>query len=242
MRRRAAILVGVALTGAVLAVTNLTTRAWGQRCPTESKFYGKTLTEWMQLYETWYIGGATGPDHVGPVKFLPLPNGDTVSGNFTYDDPGIVVGQIDVTLKPGTPFVLPVITWYGEAYEPALGYPNDPALPEDLFTDPHKSLIKVYIDGKRVMDSTVARVNPFYYGPAPINVVYPEPTSYGSIAAIFVQGIGFVHTPLSEGTHTISLVSGLQIPPDPANLNLNVNPEGVGVVYLNTWTIHVSHH
>src|SRR5262249_43628699 len=97
-----------------------------------------------------------------------------------------------------------------------------------------------YIDGKAVMDSTLASVSPFYIGPAPISVTYPQPTSYGSIGAIFVQGVGFVHHPLSVGTHTIELVSELQIPPDPSILNLNVDPDGVGVIYHNTWTITVS--
>jgi hypothetical protein len=136
--------------------------------------------------------------------------------------------------------VLPVTIWYGETYEPALGYPVDPALPADLFTDPAKNVIPVCIDGNPVMDSTLASVSPFYIGPAPIDVVYPQPTSYGSIAAIFVQGIGFVNTPLSVGIHTIQLLSGLRVPPDPSILNLSIYPEGAGVVYMNSRTITVA--
>jgi hypothetical protein len=239
MRRIATFSAGLALAVALFAVSSTRLNAGGKAAPPQSCAFGKTLTEWMQLYETWFIGG--GEDHVGPVKFLPLPNGTAVGGSFTYADPGTLVGHLDVSLKPGTPFVLPVTVWYGERYLPQLGYPDDPALPKDLFTDPDKNLIKVYIDGKPVMDSTRHSVNPFYFGPAPIDVVYPAPSSYGSIAAIFVQGIGFVHTPLSVGTHEIELVSGLSIPIDPTILNLNVYPDGVGVVYKNTWTITVSH-
>jgi hypothetical protein len=240
MKHFAMIVTCVMLTAAVLIVPRVAPEALGA-CPPNSKAFGKTLTEWMQLYETWLISG-TGDDHVGHVKFLPLPAGEYAGGSFTYADPGILVGHLDVTLGPGTPFVLPVTIWYGETYEPELGYPDDPPLPAELFTDPAQNLITVYIDGKPVMDSTIASVSPFYFGPAPISVIYPAPTSYGSIAAIFVQGIGFVNEPLSVGTHTIELVSGLRVPIDPTILNLNIYPEGVGVVYMNTWTITVSPH
>src|SRR5262249_61483645 len=99
---------------------------------------------------------------------------------------------------------------------------------------------KVYIDGQAVMDSTKASVRPFYWGPVPLDVVYVEPSSYGSIATIFAQGIGFVHPPLSVGTHSIYLEAELRVPPDAAFLNLILNPNGVGVHFFNTWTITVS--
>jgi hypothetical protein len=239
MRQNVSTLRGLALAIAVFG-TSLTPveTVRGDSAPQSSAF-GKTLTEWMQSYWKWGLGGG-GDDHVGRVQFLHLPNGEYAGGSFTYADPGILVGHLDVSLKPGTPFVLPVTIWYGETYRPDLGYPDDPALPADLFTDPTKNLIKVYIDGKAVMDSTLASVSPFYFGPAPTDVVYPQPSSYGSIAAIFVQGVGFVQPPLSVGTHKIELVSGLRVPPDPTILNLNIYPEGSGVRYMNTWTITVA--
>jgi hypothetical protein len=239
MKHIATFVVCLALMATALVVTRVAPEVRAA-VPPQSKAYGKTLTEWMQLFETWFIGGAVGEDHVGHVKFLPLPPGDYAGGSFTYADPGILVGHLDVSLRPGTPFVLPVTVWYGESYEPVLGYPDDPALPADLFTDPAKNQISVYVDGNRVMDSTIASVSPFYFGPAPISVIYSQPSSYGSVAAIFVQGIGFVNEPLSVGTHTIQLLSGLRVPIDPAILNLSVYPEGSGVVYMNTWTITVS--
>jgi hypothetical protein len=240
MRRVAAIITGLALAVAMLAAPRMTTEARGQASPPQSKAFGKTLTEWMQLYWTWFYGG--GEDHVGNVKFLPLPDhfGDPVGGSFTYADPGTLVGHVDVTLKPGTPFVLPVLFGTGETFEPALGYPDDLALPAEVFTDP-SNLITVYIDGKPVMDSTRASVSPFYYGPAPISVTYPEPTPYGAIGAILVQGIGFVHPPLSVGTHTIELVSGARASADLLKLYTPIiQPEGFGVVLMYSWTITVS--
>jgi len=240
MRRNAAIITGSALVVAVLLAPRTTPEVRGQGPSPQSTAFGKTLTEWMQLHETWVLGGGVGEDHVGRVKFFPLPNGVYAGGSFTYADPGILVGHLNVTLKPGTPFVMPVTGWYGETYLPALGYPDDPVLPAELFTDPGKNLIKVYIDGKPLMDSTRASVSPFYFGPAPISVIYPGPTSYGSIAPIYVQWIGFAHPPLSVGTHTMELESELRVPPDPTILNLHVQPEGVGVRYVNSWTITVS--
>lgn len=221
MRRIAAMSTGLALAFAMMVTPRMMTEAHGQgrREPggppggtLQSKAYGKTLTEWMQRYWTWSLGGG-GEDHDGNVTFLPLPNGDLIDGSITYNDPALLVGHLDISLKPGTPFVLPVIVWYGETYDPALHFPNDPVLPASLFTDPSKATTKVYIDGRPVMDSTIASVSPYYYGPAPISVTYAEPTSYGSIGAVYVQGVGFVQEPLSVGPHTIALTSEVEIPP-----------------------------
>ena len=43
-------------------------------------------------------------------------------------------------------------------------------------------------------------------------VVYPAPSSYGSIAALSFQGVGIVARPLSEGVHVIHLYEPLIIP------------------------------
>jgi hypothetical protein len=210
----------------------------------------------MQLYWTSALRG--GADHVGLVKLLPLPEGVSSGGSFTPNDPLVLVGHRDVSLRPGTPFVLPVAVWVGERYHPDDGVPDDPELPDYLFTDPPiRNLIIVYIDGKPVMDSTVASLSPFYFGPAPLplpedescqpppsssscGLIYQPARDTGPIAALFVQGIGLVHPPLSVGTHTIELVSELRIPPDPTFLNLSVYPNGVGLRFENTWTITVS--
>jgi hypothetical protein len=66
------------------------------------------------------------------------------------------------------------------------------------------------------------------------------PTSYHSIEAVYAQGVGFVHPPLSVGVHTIALESELRVPPSPLFFNLNVYPDGFGVHFFNTWTITVT--
>ena len=237
MRRLITITTAIALAMTLLATGAATVQAGSKASPPQSSAFGKTLPEWMQLYIGWLLGGGVG--HVGQVQFLPLPSGELQGGSGTYADPATLVGHLDVTLRAGSPFVLSVIGWFGETYLPETGYPDDPPLPADIFTN-RDVITKVYIDGKPVMDSTLASVSPFYYGPVPLDVVYPAPTSYGSIGAIFTQGIGFVHPPLSVGRHTIELESELLIPPDPDFLNLAVYPDGVGVRFINTWTITVA--
>src|SRR5215472_9172847 len=196
----------------LLVALGTTVDAGPKASPPQSAAFGKRLPEWMQLYITWLLAG--GSDHVGPVTFLAIPSGNVIEGTGTFDDPATVQGHLDVRQAPGTPFVLAVVGWFGETYLPSLGYPDDPPLPAEFFTDPSKATIKVYVDGTRVMDSTIASVSPFYYGPVDLDVTYPAPTSYGSTGAIFTQGIGFVHPPLSVGTHTIQLDAGLRVPLD----------------------------
>ena len=55
-------------------------------------------------------------------------------------------------------------------------------------------------------------------------ILYDAPTDYGSIGAIWVKGIGFLHAPLPAGEHVLHLVE--------------YNDE-IGVGYDNTWTITV---
>jgi len=194
--------------------------------PKQSKAFGKSLTEWMKLYWTWAITGE-GDDHVGHVQFLPIPQGEVVEGSGTLDDPLILRGELDVTFKPGTAFALPVIVWVGETYDPDLDIPDDPYLDSSIFTDAN---VLVTIDGKRVIDSSVDDLRDFLYGPADFDppLFYGEPSSYGSIGAIFAQGIGFVHQPLSKGTHTLRLAAELRIP-----------QYDIHVIFVNEWTITV---
>ncbi len=190
--------------------------------PAQSHAFGKSLTEWMTLYWQWSIGG--GPDHVGHVSFLPQPApGAPVSGDFSFDDPGVFVGELEVRLRPGTAFVLPVSAWVGESYLPELGFSDDSPLDPSVFT-----IAEVMLDGKSLIDSS--NLGDYNYGPAYFDppIAYEDPTGYGANAAIFVQGVGFVHGPLSKGTHTLTLVSAIQIP-----------EYDLGVMFMNTWTIVV---
>jgi hypothetical protein len=95
--------------------------------------------------------------------------------------------------------------------------------------------ITLSIDGKVVINNDNKAE---FYVPAtyfPEMVEYPTPSSYGSIGALFYQGVGFVSQPLSVGTHVVHLLEPLIIP-------AGAYPplaDGIGLIYDNTWVIKV---
>ena len=147
--------------------------------PPQSNAFGKSLSEWFALYWDWVLWSQVGvekPDQVGQVKFLPIPVGESNGGAGSVEDPLILVGHLDVTLKPGTAFVLPVACWAGWTYEPESGIPDDLPLVESAFYG------TVLVDGRPITSGYVA---PVYYDPS-ISLpseYYPRsrrPTSKGS--------------------------------------------------------------
>jgi hypothetical protein len=203
--------------------------------PPNSKAFGHSLTEWTTLYFERAFTGST-DDTVKRVKLLPIPAGEWQGdGSFTSSDPSTLVGAADVSLKPGTPFVLPVTVWYGESYN--TGQKDDAELDSSFFTGSH---VLVRMDGTAIIDSAVDNLADWYFGPAYFDppIVYDHPTSYGSISANFVQGLSFVHRPLSRGDHVLTLESELiAFVPDYYAPGVNLD---IGVKFHNTWTIHVT--
>jgi hypothetical protein len=129
--------------------------------------------------------------------------------------------------------VLPQFAWTRERYDPALGIPDDPAIPDDVLlagVSPNMTL-----DGCTLVSD--ANERRFYVPPTPIDppIVYPEPTSYGSIAIIGFQGCGIVGHPLPPGDHVIHLYEPYIIRDVPGVASF-------GIIYDNTWNIHVSAH
>ena len=172
--------------------------------PPNSKAYGQSLTDWTTLYfERAFTGGANTAKRV---RLLPIPPGEWAGdGSFTSTDPSTFVNA-DVTLKPGTPFVLPVAIWYGESYN--TGQQPDAPLPESVFTNSHTL---VSVDGKSIIDSNVDDLSRWYIGPSYFDppIVYAEANPVtGAISADFVQGLSLVHSPLSRGTHAAFGVGG----------------------------------
>lgn len=198
--------------------------------PPVSHAYGKTLPEWLDIYWRWSLGTAQDPAQstVGHVQLMPQPAEELVSGSGTPEDPAVLVGELAITLRPGTPFVLPLVGIVGERYA---GYP---AVPDDdpaLFTDLLEGIsVNLTIDGRTIISDANQAA---FYLPAtfldPI-VIYPEPTSYGSVAAIWFQGIFIVSPPLSVGVHVIHLDA------------TNIVPGVFGLVYDNTWIVTVTPH
>src|SRR5262249_30870520 len=119
--------------------------------PLGSDAYGKTYPEWLGIYFRWSFGTVQDPTQssVGHVQLMPQPPEEYVSGSGTPEDPAVFAGQLAITLRPGTPFVLPLAGLYGERYA---GYPavpdDDPALVADLLDT---LSAKLTIDGKTLI-------------------------------------------------------------------------------------------
>lgn len=203
--------------------------------PPNSNTHGKTLTEWLYTYWEWnYSGADLSKSVIDGVQMMPLPAGEYISGAGTWDDPALYKGKLEITLPPGTPFVLPEFAWTVERYEGYPAVPDDHAIPDNLLLE-GVSPLTLTIDGKTVMsDSNKAE---FYVPVTPFDpiVVYPTPSSYGSVAAVSFQGCGLVSPPLSVGKHTIHLYEVFSVPPFAEWPGF----PGFGVIYDNTWVITV---
>jgi hypothetical protein len=202
--------------------------------PPNSHAFGKTLTEWLGIYWRWtYTGADMAQSVVDGVQLMPVPNGTETGGSYTPEDPAVLVGQLEITLPPGTPFVLPEYAWIRERYEGWPLVPDDPLMPEDVgLAIGHPCLT---IDGRMII--TDANKAAFYVPTTPFDpiIVYPTPSSYHSVAAVSFQGVGFVSPPLPPGRHVIHLYEPLIIPAG-AYAGL---PDGVGIIYDNTWIVTV---
>jgi hypothetical protein len=203
--------------------------------PPNANAFGNTLAEWLSTYWRWYYSGADlASSKVGQVQLMPLPVGEQTGGDWTPTNPAVLVGQLEITLPPGTPFVLPVFAWVGERYE---GYP---AVPDDPPMDNAVALSSVHpvltIDGRTVLSD--ANKAAFYIPPTAFDpiVAYSTPTDYGAVGAAFFQGVGIVSPPLPVGRHVIHLDEPLIIPPG-AYSGL---PDGIGLIYHNTWIVTVT--
>jgi hypothetical protein len=202
--------------------------------PPNSKAFGRSLTAWMTAYFEQAFGRPT--DTGKHVSLLPLPVGVWQGdGSFTSQDPSTFVGSLDVSLKPGTPFVLPIAAWFGESYNN--GLPDDAPLSSSVFTGSH---VLVKMDGSALVNSQADNLARWYFGPTYFDppITYDQPTDYGSIAANFIQGLGLRVQPQSRGTHLLTLESEvIASVPNYYGPGLDLD---VGVKYQNSWTIHVT--
>jgi hypothetical protein len=205
--------------------------------PPHSEAYGKTLSEWLGIYWRWIFSGANpDEDTVGRVQLMPIPAGELVSGTGTPADPAYLRGQLEITLPPGTPFVLPAFAWIGERYDGYPAEPDDIPVADDVLLSSVQP--NMTINGLPVL--TDANEEAHYVSTTPFDpiVVYPAPSSYGSVAALFYQSCGIVARPLPPGKHVIHLyepyiIAAGAYPP---------LPDGFGVIYDNTWIVTVSPH
>jgi hypothetical protein len=181
-----------------------------------------TLGDLMVQYWPWYTGARV-PGQVKNIVFIPLPAGEP-----SEEDPTLSVGELDVTLRGGQSFTLPVFLYIGESYaEKSVPADNPADVPAGVFTDAE---VFVTLDGKPLIDSDNDDLSDFFfdtrYFPRPIR--YATPTEYApdvhAVASIWLQGLGLVHGPIAKGRHT---------------LDLFVHSDILGIGYHNTWHITV---
>jgi hypothetical protein len=163
--------------------------------PAQSNAGGRSLGDWLELYWTWFYGGeAAQPGRVKNTVFLPLPAGEPSDA-----DPSVSEGEIDVTLRPGERFVLPLFAFVGERYLEDLDDDDPDDLPAGAVSD---ARVLLTLDGKTLIDSEVDDMSELFietrYLPAP--VVYEEPHEYDTnvhaVSALWFQGFGIVQPPL----------------------------------------------
>jgi hypothetical protein len=194
--------------------------------PPRSHAFGKTLAKWQQLYWTWALGGNQA-GQVGHVLFLPMPQGELRGGTGAPDDPFFFVGELDITLQPGTAFVTPVLVFIGESY--VENVPDDTPLPEEIFTNAE---VLVTLDGRPLINSSAEDISPYYFDAVFFDepLFYDEPQPRGdppgtinAQAALWVQGLGFAYPPLKVGQHTLTMFGDNRF----------------GFSFFNTWRITV---
>lgn len=196
----------------------------------DSMAHGRSLAGWLR---EWFRADLdTGAEGDGSVLFMPIPDfAPTGEGDFTPDSPGVLAGTADVTIAPGTSFVLPLQIWLGESTDPSGECDpafDDPSLPDDLFgTDDINAVVT--LDGVPILEDNQA----FYVPRTDLGCLTNGYPRDGFTAAVFIQGIGFLANPLPKGEHILTL-DGDFIVRDEA---LGVGT--FGVTFNNTWNITV---
>jgi hypothetical protein len=183
------------------------------------------LGDAMAKYWRWYYGGG-GPQEIGHLFLVPMPSeGDwTSEGNvLTFQ------GSKSFDVRAGRTLVLPLTFFLGESYID--GTYDDP---ENFPIDYKASTLLLTVDGRVIADSSRTKLDCVYvdltYFTPPI--VYPEPSIYGSNAAIWMMGLGILLPPMSPGDHIIEMqvVSDLTQAPG----------YGFFLGYYNTWYVTVA--
>jgi len=221
----------VTFMGLVIAVTMLASTgpavAGSPKGACQSGGVNTAVLEKAQLqYWQWFFG--VGSQEAVPLFFVPLPSGDPIS-----DDPLVFQGATSFAVRAGRTLVLPMIGVYGESY-------TDPSVPDDNPDDYVgvgkidflASSLLLKVDGRVIADSTRTKLDCVSFGPVyfPEPIVYAEPTSYGSDAALWVAGLGILLPPMSPGEHVIET----QVVA-PSNGIFGVSGYG----YYNTWYVTV---
>lgn len=173
--------------------------------PGHSKAFGKTLGEWMVLYQTWALGGDQ-EDHEKDMVFLPnVATTPAEDGYWEYDsdrEVWVYYAETSTTLDVGEKFATPLWGYYGEAFEDdSEDDPDD----EGVLAVLNSALMEVWLDDELIISSEDEDFADHWYGPEYFDdpIVYEETAYNGAVSAIWIIGYGFVHPPLSKGDHTL---------------------------------------
>ena len=185
---------GVCVAAAVFVTlgTTLSATAGNAPQPGNCNAHGSSLATWEELYWRWYYGGVTIPTDA---------NGNAIVDSVVLMAQPAAAGDgtpasVDVTLKTGQSFVLPLWVLLGTSYDN--GTPPDPFEPVSIFQTLE---ITFTIDGETVVDSSNAMDYYSQFSFAP-----PVPLSFSPINGIvWFEGVGIVHHPLTPGKHTFKL-------------------------------------
>jgi hypothetical protein len=210
--------------GAMLAVTALPAFAGSPKGACHAGgVNARVLGDTQRQYFEWYLG-ASDAQEVGRLFFVALP-----AGNPVGEDPVIWTGEEQFSVSVGRTLVLPMSTWIGESYSPDLNIPDDDVnFPEKAWFTGSDVLLTV--DGRAIVDSSRSKLDCVYFDAVWFTdaIVYSQPSDYGSVAGLWVKGLGILLPPLPTGKHSIRLQ--VVMPP----------LEGVGHVgYDNQWRVTV---
>ena len=190
---------------------------------------GQSMVEWAAQYWSWQVLGQPAAQQFGHVLF-PVGPACSVTGSGTLADPLVLTLCAEFTIKAGTAFADPNLTWLSEVYEDGS---TDP-VPSEQWWSTYAILTEpVVLDGKTVVTQTdIGKYFVSYTYDPP--VMYPQPTSYGSIGAHAIAGWMMFVQPMAVGVHHLTAAAGILAP-----ANNGFLPFEIGQIIRVDWTINV---
>jgi hypothetical protein len=229
MRQNATLACAVTLLSVSLKCSTQAGVGGSKIAPANADPQGHSMAAWAEQYWSWQVLGQPAAQQFGHVLF-PVGPACSISGSGTLADPLIISLCAEFTIKAGTAFADPGLTQISELYADGS---TDP-LPTEQWWSTYAILTEpVVLDGKTVVtENNIANyyVNYIYNPP----VMYPQPTSYGSIGIHGLVGWMMFVEPLSVGVHHLSAAAGVFAPADNGFF-----PFEIGEIIRADWTIKV---
>ena len=218
----------VALLSAVLTCTSQAGINGSKIAPPTAHPYGQPMAAWAKEYWSWQVVGQPAAQQFGHVLF-PVGPACSITGSGSLADPLIIDICAEFTIKAGTAFALPDLTLIVELYEDGS---TDPFPPEEWWTKYQHLTEPIVLDGKTVVTSS--EISKYYvrdvYDPP---LMYPQPTSYGSVGVVGLQGWMMFVEPMAVGVHELTGAAGAFLPSDNG-----VFPVEFAEIIRGNWTLN----